>query len=296
MIRSVKVSITAAVGHGGENRRHDVAAVQALIDEHLPAGTARLAVDGVAGPRTIAAIEHCQRQFVRLPQPDGRVDPHGPTLRLLNAMEAAPHPLASPPAHPAAAPGAPGSAGPATRPPSGHAPSGHPASLPAARPGPPAATRPVAAPALPAAVPGFPAEVIAAARTAQARTRIPAAITLAQWAVESGHGRHMPAASNNPFGIKAVAGQPYVEARTREVIHGRTVYIDARFRKFASLDEAFAKHGELLATGRPYAHARTFIDDPDRFADALTGVYATDPNYGTLLKQVMRSADLYRFD
>ena len=30
-------------------------------------------------------------------------------------------------------------------------------------------------------------------------------------------------------------------------------------------------------------------DDPDAFADALTGVYATDPNYGTTLKYVIHT-------
>ncbi len=32
-------------------------------------------------------------------------------------------------------------------------------------------------------------------------------------------------------------------------------------------------------------------DDPDAFADALTGVYATDPNYGTTLKYVIHTYD-----
>jgi hypothetical protein len=56
------------------------------------------------------------------------------------------------------------------------------------------------------------------------------------------------------------------------------------------------KHGELLGKGAPYANARRYHNDPDRFADALTGVYATDPQYGTLLKKIMRSNNLYAFD
>lgn len=286
MIRSDPVSITASVGRNGINRRHDVLAVQALINEHLPAGTSRLAVDGIAGPLTIAAIEHCQQQLVSMQHPDGRADPHGRTLHILNTIEASRHPMApvrphhhhTVPAHPATAGSSPTASTPS------------PAAVPAS-------AQSNSSPRAPAtAAHGFPAEVITAAQTAQAKTRIPAAITLAQWAIESGYGKHMPTGSNNPFGIKAAAGQPYVEARTREVVAGRTIYIDARFRKFASLGDAFEKHGELLATGRPYAHARTLINDPDKFADALTGVYATDPNYGTLLKSVMKSANLYQYD
>jgi flagellum-specific peptidoglycan hydrolase FlgJ len=106
----------------------------------------------------------------------------------------------------------------------------------------------------------------------------------------------MPEDSNNPFGIKAAPGQPFVEAHTREVVRGDAVTVVARFRKFASLNEAFDQHGELLANARPYAHARTVENDPNAFADALTGVYATDPSYGSLLKSLMMSHNLYQYD
>jgi hypothetical protein len=155
----------------------------------------------------------------------------------------------------------------------------------------------VQAPPKPAAGSGtFPADVIAAAQASQKTWQIPAAVTLAQWALESNWGNAMPAGSNNPFGIKAAAGEPYVEAQTREVIYGKDVTIVAQFRQFASIDDAFDQHGRLLATASPYAHARTLIGDPDAFADALTGVYATDPNYGTALKGIMRTCNLYQYD
>lgn len=153
------------------------------------------------------------------------------------------------------------------------------------------------APAQPhAAASRFPDDVIAAAQAAHEKWNIPASITLAQWALESGYGRSMPAGSNNPFGIKAAAGQPFVEASTREVIDGQSVIIVAKFRKFDSMSDAFDQHGQLLATARPYAAARTHLDNPDAFADALTGVYATDPNYGPALKRLMRSNNLYQYD
>jgi hypothetical protein len=142
----------------------------------------------------------------------------------------------------------------------------------------------------------FPADVIAAAQASQKTWNIPAAITLAQWAIESGYGKSMPSGSNNPFGIKAAEGEPFVEASTREVIKGKDITIKAKFRKFTSLTEAFDLHGKLLATGKPYAHARTLISDPDAFADALTGVYATDPTYGTVLKRIMKAGNLYQYD
>lgn len=142
----------------------------------------------------------------------------------------------------------------------------------------------------------FPLDVISAAQASQAKWKIPAAVTLAQWAIESNFGRAMPSGSNNPFGIKAVGGQPYVEAHTHEVVHGKTITIVAKFRKFASINDAFDEHGRLLATDKHYVHARTVARDPDAFADALTGVYATAPNYGAILKRTMKSFNLYQYD
>jgi hypothetical protein len=142
----------------------------------------------------------------------------------------------------------------------------------------------------------IPDDVIAAAQASQAKWKIPASVTLAQWSLESSWGRKMPAGSNNPFGIKAASGQPFVEAITHEHLDGRDVTISARFRKFESIAEAFDEHGKLLATRPAYERARGLVKDPDAFADALTGVYATDPNYGALLKRLMKDHNLYQYD
>ena len=141
-----------------------------------------------------------------------------------------------------------------------------------------------------------PPEIIEAAKASLRRWGIPASITLAQWIVESAWGAAMPPDSNNPFGIKALEGQPAVESETREVIDGKVLTVTARFRRFASVSEAFELHGKLLSTGSPYRAAREVVNDPDRFADALTGVYATDPQYGTTLKWVMDNYRLKQYD
>lgn len=141
-----------------------------------------------------------------------------------------------------------------------------------------------------------PPDIIEAAKASGRRWGIPASITLAQWIVESAWGAAMPPDSNNPFGIKALEGQPAVESETREVIDGKVVTMVARFRRFASMSEAFESHGKLLSTGSPYRAAMEVVKDPDRFADALTGVYATDPQYGTTLKWVMENYRLKQYD
>lgn len=134
---------------------------------------------------------------------------------------------------------------------------------------------------------GSSSDAWAAAKAAEAKTGIPASVTYAQWALESGYGKHTPAGSNNPFGIKARHGQPYVEALTTEVIGGKSQQVMARFAKYASLGAAFAAHANLLATAPAYANARRNEGDPYAFANALTGTYATDPLYGAKLAAIM---------
>ena len=139
-------------------------------------------------------------------------------------------------------------------------------------------------------------QVVAGAQAAQAKWGIPASVTIAQYGLESGWGAHMPPGSNNPFGIKAVAGQPSVAVPTREFIAGRYVTIKAAFRVFASLADAFDAHAELLAQSPHYAHARSLLPDVFAFVNALTGVYATDPNYGAELTAIIRGDNLVQYD
>lgn len=141
-----------------------------------------------------------------------------------------------------------------------------------------------------------PQDVVDAAVASQKRWNVPASVTLAQWVVESAWGASMPPGSNNPFGIKAGPGQPSVNSPTREVISGEPVTVTARFRTFASLQEAFEEHGRLLATSRYYGNAMKSAENPDAFADGLNGVYGTDPNYGFTLKWVMQTYGFRQYD
>jgi flagellum-specific peptidoglycan hydrolase FlgJ len=142
----------------------------------------------------------------------------------------------------------------------------------------------------------LPQLVIDAAVASRQHWKVPAAVTLAQWAVESAWGAAMPPGSNNPFGIKAVASQPAVETPTHEVVNGETITITAKFRMFDSLADAFDEHGRLLATNPVYRGAMQQVQNPEAFADALTGVYATDPEYGLKLKWVMQNYKLSMYD
>ena len=73
------------------------------------------------------------------------------------------------------------------------------------------------------------------------------------------------------------------------------VTITAPFRVYHSVAESIADHSQLLATGRPTSRPWRSAS-PGRLRDALTGVYATDPSYGSNLIAFMRLYNLYRYD
>jgi len=126
---------------------------------------------------------------------------------------------------------------------------------------------------------------------------VPTPVTLAQWAGESGHGQHMPPNSNNPFGIKPTAGQPYVMAMTEEVLHGEVEHIMQPFRIFGSIAEAFDARCQMLATKPRYAPAMAVRDDANAFAMALeVAGYATAPRYGSFLIAIMAGSNLYQYE
>lgn len=142
----------------------------------------------------------------------------------------------------------------------------------------------------------LPQNIIQAAQTAQRKWGVPAAVSLAQFGVESAWGKHMPEGSNNPFGIKAMHGHPYVMAMTSEFLHGRYIRCEQPFRKFTDFAEAFDAHAELLATSPYYAHALVYKGDPEKYAAAIAHPYATDPHYAAKLIAIMRSAHLEQYD
>lgn len=142
---------------------------------------------------------------------------------------------------------------------------------------------------------------ITAAQAAQKKWAVPASVTLAQFAIESGYGKYMPGgpSSYNGFGIKAAGNQPYVVSRTREVINGKSVYIDAKFRKFSGWAEAFDEHGRLLATVGVYHDAMVAWRDHhdlDGGVCLMGRHYATAPDYATVILSVIHSQALQQFD
>lgn len=79
-------TITKSVGNNGANEQNDVKFVQSCLNAHVKFHTASiktLSTDGICGNKTVEAIKIFQKDYVRLSNPDGRVDPNGKTLRYL---------------------------------------------------------------------------------------------------------------------------------------------------------------------------------------------------------------------
>jgi peptidoglycan L-alanyl-D-glutamate endopeptidase CwlK len=86
-------TLNQSVGVGAPNRREDVITIQTLLQS---AGISPGAIDGICGPKTVAAIKSFQSRY--LTHPDGRVDPFGPTWLRLSSKPAGPAPTATTPA------------------------------------------------------------------------------------------------------------------------------------------------------------------------------------------------------
>jgi len=155
----------------------------------------------------------------------------------------------------------------------------------------------------PAGAPGTAAQqafitmVAPGAIAAQQRYGIPAAVTIAQAIDESGWGQsELATADHNLFGIKGTGPAGRQMLPTQEYENGVWVTRTAPFRVYHNVTESIADHGRLLATSQAYRQAMADRHAPDAFAAALTGVYATDPDYGSNLIALMRLYNLYRYD
>jgi flagellum-specific peptidoglycan hydrolase FlgJ len=132
---------------------------------------------------------------------------------------------------------------------------------------------------------------------AQQRYGVPASVTIAQAIEESAWGQSSLAARyHNLFGIKGAGPAGSVILPTQEYENGSWVTIDAQFAAYRNDAQSIADHAELLATSGYYTRAMADRAHPDAFANDLTGVYATDPDYGANLIALMKLYNLYQYD
>lgn len=138
-----------------------------------------------------------------------------------------------------------------------------------------------------------PEDIVAAAQAAQKAYGVPASVTLAQWALESGWGNHCTG-KNNFFGIKGAGAQSGTLCWTHEVVDGKSVACQLRFADYESVADAFSAHAALL-THPQYAKAWPF-KTVEAFVNAIAPVYATDPHYAQSLMAVITGDCFERYD
>ena len=147
-----------------------------------------------------------------------------------------------------------------------------------------------------AAQQAFISQIAPGAIAMQSRYGIPAAVTIAQAIDESGWGQSALAIrDHNLFGIKGTGPAGTDMLPTQEYQNGHYVTVNAPFRVYHNVAQSIADHGHLLATSSSYQHAMADRHLPDAFATDLTGVYATDPHYGSNLIAIMKLYNLYRY-
>jgi len=233
-----------------------------------PAGSA--AIPGVAGPSQPSAS-------AAAPATSGSPSsaPAQPTGATSPAHSSATIPGVSGPPQPSSTPASSGS----TAPGSGQQPA---ASVPASET---------------SAEQAFIAEVAPGAVATQREYGVPAAVTIAQAILESGWGHsYLASTDHNLFGMKGRGPAGSDALPTQEYENGQWVNTVALFRVYDNYSQSIADHGQLLATSGYYKRAMADGLNANAFANALTGVYATDPTYGSKLISLMSDYDLYQYD
>ena len=117
---------------------------------------------------------------------------------------------------------------------------------------------------------------------------VPAAVTLAQAALESGWGKSA-LGGYNIFGIKGTGPAGTTQKMTSEYIHGHYVRLKANFALYSSFNQAIMEHGKLFHNGYYNKAIAQYQQDhdPRAFARNIQGIYATSPTYANDLISII---------
>lgn len=139
----------------------------------------------------------------------------------------------------------------------------------------------------------FFAALLPAAIESERKFGVPAEVTLAQAALESGWARS-PIGGFNIFGIKGKGPAGSTNVATSEFYSGNWVKIKDNFALYNNFYEAIAKHGELFHNGYYDKAVNQYARDKnvDGFIRNIQGIYATDPGYSRKIKDIIESFGL----
>ena len=133
------------------------------------------------------------------------------------------------------------------------------------------------------------------------KTNLFPSVKMAQAILESNIGKStLSKLHNNHFGIKQGLGWKgeIANMQTREVVKGKSIYINQPFRKYPTAEDSFKDHTNFLVKNSRYAKSGVFsADTPEKQAQALQAAgYATDPNYSKSLINIINGYDLKKLD
>ncbi len=142
----------------------------------------------------------------------------------------------------------------------------------------------------------FPDTVVQLALMVQDSFNVPAPVTLAQWALESGFGKNS-LADHNYFGhtyaaVKGFMAHPaYVTAYDKRLVGSGTPdkrwkRVAVRFAKYQSVEECFMVHGEYLSSS-DYYKAAFRAKTLKGFVIEMSKHYAEDPEYSSKLLAII---------
>ena len=124
-------------------------------------------------------------------------------------------------------------------------------------------------------------------------------VLLAQAALETGWGRHVAThgetSSYNVFGIKANRAWPGARTTVPTVEHEDGIVVRRReaFRAYESLADSFDDYAAFLRNNPRYSAALKHTNDPPTYVQALQDAgYATDPNYGRKITNILNGSVL----
>ena len=121
-------------------------------------------------------------------------------------------------------------------------------------------------------------------------------LMIAQACHESGFGRHAP--GNNLFGYKYYegCGRDWQLLWTWECIDGQYVKVQAKFRKYNSLDESLEDYAKLIGTSKRYTPVRACKDYKCAAYQIKACGYATGHQYDKSIINVIEQYQLYELD
>ncbi|MGX6993069.1 hypothetical protein CBF34_05030 [Vagococcus penaei] len=143
------------------------------------------------------------------------------------------------------------------------------------------------------------------AQQVAAQNDLYASVMIAQSILESGYGQSTlsQAPNFNLFGIKGQYQGQSVRMLTWEHYNGKNVQIYDNFRKYPSYAESFQDNARVLRTTSfypgVYFYAGAWKSNTTSYRDAtaaLTGKYATDPNYNNKLNNLIQMYNLTQYD